>query len=57
MRELQTLLQLAALFDCLDDVLVWVKDREGCYRWINRAFLISYAINRRQGAPWPNPAT
>jgi AraC-like DNA-binding protein len=49
MRQLQTLLQLASLFDCLDDALVWVKDREGRYCWVNRAFLINYAMNRRQG--------
>jgi AraC-like DNA-binding protein len=55
MKELESLLQLAALFDCLDDALVWVKDREGRYRWINRAFLISYAINRHQGAPCAEP--
>ena len=42
-------LQLAALFDCLEDVLVWVKDREGRYCWVNRAFLINYAMDRRQG--------
>ena len=42
-RETILPLQLAPLFDCLDDVLVWVKDRDGRYRWVNRAFLISYA--------------
>ena len=47
--ELQPLLQLAELFDCLDEVLVWVKDRDGRYRWVNRAFLISYAMNREPG--------
>jgi AraC-like DNA-binding protein len=48
MRQLQGLLQLAALFDCLDDALVWVKDREGRYCWVNRAFLINYAMDRRE---------
>src|SRR5262245_21599550 len=39
-------LQLAALFDCVDDVLVWVKDRHGCYGWVNRAFLINFSFGR-----------
>jgi AraC-like DNA-binding protein len=46
MRPFQSLLQLAALFDCLKDVLVWVKDREGRYCWVNRAFLLNYAAAR-----------
>jgi AraC-like DNA-binding protein len=44
-------MQLAALFDCLEDVLVWVKDREGRYRWVNRAFLLNYAMTREPGQP------
>jgi AraC-like DNA-binding protein len=35
---------LAGLFDFLEDVLVWVKDRNGRYLWVNRAFLIHYAL-------------
>ena len=46
MRQLQQLLQLAPLFDCVEDVLVWIKDRDGRYCWVNRAFLINYAIDR-----------
>jgi AraC-like DNA-binding protein len=46
MRQLQRLLQLATLFDCVEDVLVWVKDRDGRYCWVNRAFLINYAMDR-----------
>ena len=46
MRQLQRLLQLATLFDCVEDVLVWVKDRDGRYCWVNRAFLINYAMER-----------
>ncbi len=46
MRQLQQLLQLATLFDCVEDVLVWIKDREGRYCWVNRAFLINYAMDR-----------
>jgi AraC-like DNA-binding protein len=40
------LFQLAELFDCLDDVLVWVKDRDGRYCWVNRAFRINFAMDR-----------
>jgi type 1 glutamine amidotransferase len=39
-------LQFAALFDCVDDVLAWVKDREGRYCWVNRAFSINYSLER-----------
>ncbi len=35
---------LAELFDFLEDVLAWVKDREGRYLWVNRAFVMNYAI-------------
>jgi AraC-like DNA-binding protein len=35
---------LAGLFDFLEDVLAWVKDRNGRYLWVNRAFLIHYAL-------------
>jgi AraC-like DNA-binding protein len=38
--------QIAELFDYLEDVQAWVKDREGRYRWVNRSFQLNYAINR-----------
>ncbi len=41
-------LPLAALFDCVEDVLVWIKDREGRYRWVNRAFLINFALDHHR---------
>jgi AraC-like DNA-binding protein len=44
MGQLQRLLQFAALLDCVTDALAWVKDRDGRYCWVNRAFLISYAV-------------
>src|SRR5262249_41496210 len=44
MKFQQQWFQVAALFDCVDDVLAWVKDRDGCYRWVNRAFLINYSL-------------
>jgi AraC-like DNA-binding protein len=37
------LLQLAELFNHVDDVRVWVKDREHRFCWINRASLLPYA--------------
>jgi AraC-like DNA-binding protein len=49
MRQLQRLLQLARLFDCIKDALVWVKDRDGRYCWVNRAFLLNYAMARPRG--------
>jgi hypothetical protein len=46
MRQLQQFLHFATLFDCVEDVLVWIKDRDGRYCWVNRAFLINYAMDR-----------
>jgi AraC-like DNA-binding protein len=39
----------AELLDCLPDVLAWVKDRQGRYRWVNRAFLIQYSLDHPSG--------
>jgi AraC-like DNA-binding protein len=46
----QQCLQFATLFDCVDDVLAWVKDREGRYFWVNRAFSINYALEHGAAA-------
>jgi len=35
----------AELLDCLPDVLAWVKDPQGRYLWVNRAFLVQYALD------------
>jgi transcriptional regulator GlxA family with amidase domain len=35
----------AELLDVLPDVLAWVKDRQGRYLWVNRAFLIQYSLD------------
>jgi AraC-like DNA-binding protein len=35
----------AELFDLLEGVLAWVKDRQGRYLWVNRAFLANYALD------------
>jgi AraC-like DNA-binding protein len=51
MRLPRSWLQWATLFDCLDDVQAWAKDRDGRYGWVNRAFLVSYSLDgRRDGA-------
>jgi AraC-like DNA-binding protein len=56
MRQHRNWLQLAELFDCVEDVLVWVKDRDGRYCWVNRAFLLNYAMDRRHPSPTcPDP--
>jgi AraC-like DNA-binding protein len=35
----------AELLDFLPDVLAWVKDRQGRYLWVNRAFLVQYSLD------------
>jgi AraC-like DNA-binding protein/PAS domain-containing protein len=44
--QFQPLLQFATLFDSVQNALVWVKDRNGRYCWVNRAFQISFAADR-----------
>ena len=39
----------AELLDCLPDVLAWVKDRQGRYLWVNRAFLVQYSVDHAGG--------
>lgn len=43
------LFRLFGLFDSLDDVMVWIKDRDGRYVWVNRTFMINYALENPQG--------
>ena len=42
----KTSFHLAELFDFLEEVLAWVKDRDGRYLWVNRAFLLNYALEQ-----------
>ena len=35
---------VCSLFDHIADVQAWIKDREGCYRFINRGFLLNYGL-------------
>jgi AraC-like DNA-binding protein len=37
----------AELLDFLPDVLAWVKDRQGRYLWVNRAFLVQYSLDHQ----------
>jgi AraC-like DNA-binding protein len=53
MRLPRPWLQLAALFDCLEEVRAWAKDRDGRYGWVNRAFLVSCAVDARRGGAAP----
>src|SRR5258706_10539514 len=46
MTSSKTSFDLVELFDFLDDVLAWVKDRNGRYLWVNRAFLINYSLEQ-----------
>lgn len=41
---------LCALFDCVEGLQFWIKDPKGCYRWVNRGFLLNYALDRREQA-------
>jgi AraC-like DNA-binding protein len=44
MKSSEATFRLTELFDYLEDVLAWVKDRDGRYLWANRALLIKYAL-------------
>jgi AraC-like DNA-binding protein len=41
--------QLFELFDSLPDVMVWVKERDGRYSWVNRAFEINFTLENPGG--------
>ncbi|MFA6564635.1 MAG: AraC family transcriptional regulator [Verrucomicrobiia bacterium] len=36
------------LFDCIEDLQFWIKDREGRYCWVNRGFLLNYSLEDRR---------
>lgn len=46
--DLQPTRAVCELFDFLDDVFFWVKDREGRYRWVNVANLLNFGFSRRE---------
>ncbi len=41
-------LQVASLFDPLEEVQAWVKDLYGRYCWVSRGFLANYFLSRRE---------
>lgn len=51
-RDLQPLEPLAAglagLLDQIEAVQCWIKDRQGRYAWVNRGFLLNYALERAE---------
>jgi AraC-like DNA-binding protein len=49
MLEEPQLLQLAELFNYLDDVRAWIKDRDGRFCWVNRANLLLYSPEDPEG--------
>jgi len=36
------------LFDYVENVPLWTKDRDGRYQWVNLPFLLNYGIERRE---------
>ncbi|MEW6305962.1 MAG: helix-turn-helix domain-containing protein [Verrucomicrobiota bacterium] len=46
--ELQPARAVCELFDHVDDVLFWIKNRAGFYCWANATFLRTYEMKRRQ---------
>ena len=36
------------LFENLEDLQFWIKDLSGHYLWVNRGFLLNYALERRE---------
>ena len=34
------------LLEVMPDLQAWMKDREGRYLWVNRAFLMNYGLSR-----------
>lgn len=39
--------EVIELLDYVDDLLLWMKDAEGHYQWVNTAFLINFNIGSR----------
>jgi AraC-like DNA-binding protein len=45
-NTLDKFLQLAELFNYVDDVLAWAKDRDGRFLWVNRAIIMMRAARQ-----------
>jgi PAS domain S-box-containing protein len=41
-------LQLTELFESLEDVMFWIKDRDGIICWANRTFVLNYGYHERR---------
>jgi AraC-like DNA-binding protein len=39
--------EVADLFDYVEDLLLWVKDADGHYHWVNVPFLLNFGLQRR----------
>ena len=39
---------VGSLFDFIEDLQFWIKDRQGRYGWVNRGFLLNYSLERRE---------
>lgn len=39
--------EFAELFDYLEDVLLWMKDADGRYQWVNLSFALNFGLNDR----------
>jgi transcriptional regulator GlxA family with amidase domain len=46
MTQIHEVLQMAQLFDFVEEVVVWVKDCQHRYCWVNQAFLLNYEASR-----------
>jgi AraC-like DNA-binding protein len=40
--------EAAELFDYVEDVLLWIKNAEGQYEWVNIPFLLNFGLQRRE---------
>jgi len=39
--------EIIELLDYVENLLVWVKDAEGHYQWVNMAFLLNFGVASR----------
>lgn len=39
--------EVVELLDYVDDLLLWIKDAEGTYQWVNTAFMLNFSFTSR----------
>ncbi len=39
--------EVVALFDCVEDAPLWMKDEAGHYQWVNLSFLLNFGLQNR----------